>query len=104
MLLATGGLIGYLSAFLQQAVWDAIADNRKRITLDDLNIAHQRSVWDPRSFQTLAGPFGVNFKTEPTVELLHQIDQIGTVVPTNKPGRNHGRKPTESVAACLVAR
>jgi len=101
---AAGGLIGYLSTFLQQAVWDAIADNRKRITLEDLNIAHQRSVWDPRSFQSLSGPFGNKFETEPTVELLHQISQIGTVVPTNKPGRNHGRKPDESVAACLVAR
>ena len=90
---ATGGLIGYLSTFLQQAVWDAIADNRKRITLDDLNVAHQRSVWDPRAFQSLSRPFGIKFETEPTIELLHQVSQIGTAIPANKPGRNNARKP-----------
>lgn len=103
---ATGGLIGYLAALLQQAVWDAIASERKHITLDDLNLAHERAVWNPRVSGSVPKPFGHEFQTEPTVDLLHQVSQIGTVIGfPDKPRIRCGRRSKqESVAACLVAK
>jgi hypothetical protein len=102
---ATGGLIGYLSAFLQQAVWDALADDRKSITLDDLNIAYERSVWDQRAFSDLPRPFARTFEMAPNVDLLHRVSRIGSIVPADLERRRNIRKSTqESVAACLVAK
>jgi hypothetical protein len=102
---ATGGLIGYLSAFLQQAVWDALADSRRRITLDNLNIAYERSIWDPRVFDGLPQPFAHAFGMEPSVDLLHRVSKIGTVIPADMGRRRSIRKSThESVGACLVAK
>jgi hypothetical protein len=102
---ATGGLIGYLSAFLQQAVWDALADDRKSITLDDLNIAYERSFWDQRAFSDLPRPFARTFEMAPNVDLLHRVSRIGTIVPADLERRRNIRKSTqESVAACLVAK
>jgi len=41
----TGGLIGYLSKFLRQMVWNALDANKRSISLQELEKAHNESVW-----------------------------------------------------------
>jgi hypothetical protein len=42
---ATGGLIGYLTNTLRQAVWNAVDTGANKITLEDLDTAYRRAVW-----------------------------------------------------------
>ncbi len=45
MYCATGGLIGYLTNVLRQMVWNACGENRRKITLADLDVAYRQAVW-----------------------------------------------------------
>jgi hypothetical protein len=74
----TGGLIGYLTKFLRQAVWNAIDHNRKSIALEDLAHAHDQAVWSRDGLSDIADPFSRSFYPLPSEGLLTKIRRIGT--------------------------
>lgn len=101
----TGGLIGYLTKFLRQAVWNAIDENRKEITLEDLARAHDQAVWSRERLSDVASPFSREFSALPSEELLSRIALIGTPaeeVPV--PRARRGKSAKESVNTILTAR
>lgn len=102
---ATGGLMGYLTKFLRQAVWNAIDDNRKSISLDDLASAHDQAVWSHAGVSDIASPFSRSFFPLPSEDLLAKIARIGTpsteTIPTKK--RAVRSRQSESVQQVLTA-
>lgn len=100
--LATGGLMGYLSKLLRQALRNVQLGNRRAITLEDLRVAHTQAIWPwqrsdaPRSFEA-------NFKLVETVDLLSRARMIGTVI---EPATAHrvSKRTRESVNSSLVTR
>lgn len=76
----TGGLIGYLSKFLRQAVWNALDADTKIITLSELLQAHDQSVWAKDGPIGLPNPFDKSFSTSVTDDLVARIKRIGTPV------------------------
>jgi len=76
----TGGLIGYLTKFLRQAVWNAIDASRKEISLDDLNAAHEEAVWMRDGLREITNPFSRRFPASPSDDLLERVIRLGTAV------------------------
>jgi hypothetical protein len=74
----TGGLIGYLTKFLRQAVWNAIDHKRKTISFEDLARAHKQSIWAKAGPPEIASPFTRAFVQMPSEDLLEKIRRIGT--------------------------
>lgn len=74
----TGGLIGYLTKFLRQAVWNAIDSGIKTITLEALAHAHDQAVWAKDGFTTINSPFSRSFSHIPSQVELARIRQLGT--------------------------
>lgn len=75
---ASGGLIGYVTKILRTAVWMALDENRRTITLGDLEVALSMSVeLGFHSAQSLA-PFSRDFAIAPTTDLLERVAKIGT--------------------------
>lgn len=101
----TGGLIGYLTKFLRQAVWNAIDANSKTIGLPELLQAHDQAVWAKDGLLSLASPFSKGFTTEPSDELLAHIKRIGTpLAPLPIPRNRHSRETgVQGVQAVLSA-
>jgi hypothetical protein len=93
---ATGGLIGYLTKFLRQAVWDAMDDNRKTITLEHLAEAHEESVWMSSGVTDIPAPFRRSFVPLPSPDLLAKILHIGTPVEPVIAPRKRRPKPHEN--------
>lgn len=98
---ATGGLMGYLTKLLRQAVWNAIDKDSKKIDLEDFFRAHREAVWAEESSDSLPSPFARKFSLTPNEELLRRIQAIGTrtAVPVRTPRRS-GRK---QIISTLVA-
>jgi len=81
----TGGLVGYLSKFLRQVVWNAVENNKKCISIEDLALAHMESVWSKETLSDINSPFSRDFKPVPTIALLESIAKIGVpVLPVEK--------------------
>ena len=100
----TGGLIGYLTKFLRQAVWNAIDEERTRITLDDLAQAHDQSVWSRDGLSDITSPFRRGFAATPSEDLLTKISRIGT--PTEEATNTRARRlrpPRKAISEVLVA-
>lgn len=98
----TGGLIGYLSKFLRQAVWNAIDANSKSIDLSALLHAHSQSVWAKDGPTGLPSPFDRRFTTAVTDDLLARVKTIGTPadeirIPRNRAARQTGVVGVQSV-------
>lgn len=102
----TGGLIGYLSKFLRQAVWNAIDSNSKLIDLPALLHAHSLSVWAKDGPTGLPSPFDRRFSTTVTDDLLARVTKIG--VPAEEVRLPRSRSPRQAgaigVQAVLTAR
>ncbi|WBX94962.1 TniB family NTP-binding protein [Pseudoxanthomonas mexicana] len=62
MHLASGGRIGVSAKVLEQAVRDAIADGRTKISLANLQVAYEDAIWIPEPFPVKAGPFGAEIE------------------------------------------
>jgi hypothetical protein len=60
MYLASAGRIGLLAKILEQAVRDAIDQNRHKIPLSQLQTAFERAIWTASTFSVEGGPFGSN--------------------------------------------
>jgi hypothetical protein len=75
---ATGGLMGFLVKILRQAVWNALDNGVRSISMEDLSLAHDQSIWKTDGLKGLVTPFSRDFKFEPDEELLARIRSIGT--------------------------
>lgn len=77
----TGGLIGYLTKFLRQAVWNALDANTRTIGLKDLLRAHEESVWSKDGLLSLPSPFSKGFAAnQPTDDLIARVMTIGVPI------------------------
>mgnify|MGYP001267575105 CR=1 FL=1 len=74
----TGGLMGYLTKLLRQAVWNALDEERRTVTLEDFARAHQQAVWRPEGSGSELRPFSRDFILSPTEELLAMVRALGT--------------------------
>lgn len=86
----TGGLMGYLSKFLRQVVWNALDARKKSISLADLCQAHDEAVWVKAGLLGIPNPFTKDFSVQPTDDLIAHITRMGTAVPP--PPVNRGKK------------
>jgi hypothetical protein len=95
----TGGLIGYLTKFLNLAVWNALDNKRTIIDLEDLLKAHNEAIWTEENISATPNPFSRAFNVTPTDALLAQIRLIGipaeeTTAPRKRINQKDGRRPT----------
>ena len=101
--IATGGLIGYLTKLLRQAVVNAVVKRTDEISLEDLSIALQESMWDEPSGDMGLSPFDRNFRLEPTTDTVQHALRIGTVInPIESTPRRNNRHRPKSASACLI--
>lgn len=102
---ATGGLMGYLAKMLRQAVWDAVDSGTKVITLSDLTLAHQKSIWSKECLSHLPNPFDRTRLVYPTQEVIAQTKLIGTPVVQQpvKPRRARPSVPSSMKASIALA-
>jgi hypothetical protein len=101
----TGGLIGYVTKFLRQAVWNAIDEGRKVISLEDLARANDEAVWATDGLTDSTSPFSRRFAPLPSEHLLSRIARIGTPtqeVATSKESRRRS-VPSHTVREVLAA-
>jgi len=73
----TGGLIGYLTKFLQLAVRNALDEGSSSIDLGDLQRAHSQAIWTIESPTSFPNPFSREFNIRPTEDLLANVRLIG---------------------------
>lgn len=78
---ATGGLIGYLTKFLRQLVWNAQDKKQTVLSLADLQTAHHEAVWHAVGFAETPSPFAKDFSVQPSATVLERVRQLGTAVP-----------------------
>jgi hypothetical protein len=97
---ATGGLMGYLTNTLRQAVWNAVARDTKVITLKDLEVAHRDVIWSHARLSHLPNPFDRKCLVYPSAEILAQTRLIGVVdLPEEPVPAPRRRRPIASVLA-----
>lgn len=74
----TGGLIGYLTKFLRQTVWNALDANTRIITLKDMLHAHDQAVWVKDGLPQFPSPFSKDFIVQqPADDLIARVKSIG---------------------------
>lgn len=78
MYCATGGLMGYLTKTLRQAVWNAVDAGSKEISLRDIERAHQEAIWSREQLAHVKNPFDRTRLVYPSPELMAQTKLIGT--------------------------
>lgn len=78
MYCATGGLMGYLTKTLRQAVWSAVDANKNVITMKDIELAYAESIWSRERLSHLPNPFDREQLVYPTPEVIAQTKLIGT--------------------------
>jgi hypothetical protein len=94
-----GGLIGYLTKFLRQVIWNAIDKNCSTVTLEDLARAHHQSVWSSNAIPGIAGPFTRQFEPTPSEDLLSRILLLGTpTVPVTPAAERKTRASKKPIA------
>jgi hypothetical protein len=73
--------MGYVSSLMRQVVCNALISNARCITLKDLAIAHEESIWQSIGSDKLPKPFAKGFVTDsPNEALLQLVKQIGVAV------------------------
>ncbi|HLO65329.1 MAG TPA: TniB family NTP-binding protein [Azonexus sp.] len=76
---ATGGLIGYLTKLLKQAIWNALDDGSRAIGLPELSAAHHDvMIKGGSALQPGFDPFHEDFNSEITDEIILRVKSIGT--------------------------
>ncbi len=96
---ATGGLMGFLLKLLRQSAYNASQENKRQITVQDLDRAHEESIW--KGSTEAPRPFGKDFLGEQNADLLKRIAQIGTVSTVPKSPARPGRKSSRSSAPSI---
>lgn len=102
---ATGGLIGYLAKVLRQAVWDAIDDNRQKITMGHLRVAHEHAVWKTKRLdEGEISPLSEKWMAIATPELLARTKMIGVKVEPEVVPPTSRRTRTPRAHSVLITR
>lgn len=73
----TGGLMGYLSKFLRQMVWNALDAKKNSISLQDLAQAHDEAVWAKSGPRGIPNPFTKAFSHAPTEDIVARVQRMG---------------------------
>lgn len=102
MFVGTGGLIGYMTKFLRQAVWNAVGKKSKSISLEDLAVAHTEAVWKQREQALIPFPFSRSTVLAPTQDLLARVQLIGVPVEEPPPPRMPQKKGPATQSPQLV--
>lgn len=101
---ASGGLLGYVAKVLRQATWIAIDNKTTQITLQDLALAYEESIYSDLKKLNLRNPFGHGFTLQASEELLVRVRQIGTEIPEDpKPKAPRQKKKQPSVGEAMHA-
>jgi hypothetical protein len=96
---ASGGLVGYIAKILRKAIWDAISQKRKVITLENLASAFAESVWQNPSL-TVMNPFSDKFESNASQYLLKLARGIGTAEAEDEiPYRGRPRMASQMTSA-----
>lgn len=85
--MATGGLLGYLSKLLTQAVWDAIFEKRTCINLMHFEIAYEKSM-RVSNFDNAVNPFSSKFNPVPSGETIANANLVGVHIPDPRQRKN----------------
>lgn len=102
---STGGLVGILSKFLRQLVWNASVAGKKVLALTDLQEAHKQSVWSIQRETPITGqsgpvmpnPYARDFlKRHTQEELLLWAQSVGRPAPRQTGSSRRGRKKSVS--------
>ena len=103
---ASGGLIGYVAKLLRQAVRNALDEQRKSITLEDLHLAHMQAIFSNETMRDRLKPFERSFSLVATVEGLDHARKIGTVIEMPQTSTRRGviRTKEESLDSILRVR
>jgi hypothetical protein len=106
MYCATGGLMGYLTKTLRQAVWNAVDAGTNVITLKDIETAHYMAVWSHGRFSEISNPFDLSRLVFPSKDVLEAARQIGTPISSEpeKPVRYRASSPRGAISGALIAR
>lgn len=96
---ACGGIIGYLSKILRQAVWNAIGKDNRRITIEDLDLAYIEAVIVEYPALQNVRPFATAFIAQPSEPLVAAVKMIGTTdaPPAVPKGPGSAQKPKTRV-------
>lgn len=89
---ATGGLIGYLTKFLRQAVRNALDKQSNTISFEELAAAHQDAVWRKDGIEGMPNPFSREFSAEPTIALIQRVHELGQAIEPPPVARAQPRK------------
>lgn len=93
---ASGGLMGHLTKFLRQAVWDACDVGTRKITLEQFEAAHKAAIWSESGVAIVDSPFDRKFSVEPTQEKVAQALTVGLrEVEADPPRRGQGMRSME---------
>ena len=101
----TGGLIGYLTKFLRQLVWNCLDAGQRVITLAEMASAHHQAIGKTEKHIDRGNPFESSTVPRPTTEVLSQVSLIGTQSeekPASGPVRN--RKKQSNLPQILTTR
>lgn len=88
---ATGGLMGYVTKILRQAIWGAISMQTKVIGLADLAVAYEDAIWSDR-FRSDFNPFDLRFDPTPNPLLLASAKEVGLATIEDQVMQRLGRK------------
>ena len=103
---ATGGLIGYLTALLKKWVWNAVSTDSRTLTLADLSKAYKQSIGKHQDAVSSAGnPFISSFPIAPTEANLAAAKEVGKprMEKTQRPRKSRAKKRTSASAALRAA-
>ncbi len=99
---ATGGLIGYLTKILKQAVWNAADAGQRKIDLQDLAQAYLETVVaDDKQLRSMPNPFLPEFQTNPDGTLLARVRAIGLPKPEDPPPSPRRKAPSPKISEVL---
>jgi hypothetical protein len=93
---ASGGLMGYLTKFLRQTVWDACDAGERSLTLEGFATAHRSAIWTASNAGLVESPFDRNFSVNPTQEKITLAQTVGVGEVEVDPPRSRRRKNFES--------
>lgn len=101
----TGGLIGYLTKFLRQLIWNCLDAGQHAITLSDMALAHDHAIRKTERHIELSNPFESKTALQATTDILSKARLIGTKSeegPVTTSVRN--RKTSANLVQILAAR
>lgn len=101
----TGGLIGYVTKFFRQLVWNSQDLGHNVITMAEMARAHHQSVWQAKEFGGLENPFTSRTVPQATSETLSLVKTIG-IKPEEMPppAKASSRKRSTNLPHILAAR